>query len=98
MYRFVIAHVSVIIENHIVKNDICTFFSQNLSCGYKLESPRRYGFNESMIWIKNTKNYTPANPRFCCIKVGYKGIFCTRTCFRDVTFSSMSHQENMSVQ
>ena len=39
-----------------------------------------------MFWIKNkTIRYTPANPSFFYIKVGYEGVYITQTCFRDVT-------------
>ena len=35
-----------------------------------------------MFWSKNTKNrYTPAYPSFAIIKVGYKGVYITRTCY-----------------
>ena len=34
--------------------------------------------------------YTPVNPSFTK-KVGCKGVFVTRTCFRDVTFVKMKH-------
>ena len=27
--------------------------------------------------------YTPVKPQFCYIKVGCKGVYITRTCFRD---------------
>ena len=54
-------------------------FAQNIDCGYKLESPRRGGSNEYpkfMLWSKNKKNrYTPVNPSFTNIKVGFKGVF-----------------------
>ena len=47
----------------------------------------RGGFNEypqSMFWSKNKKNrYTPRIPRFFYIKVGYKGVYISRTCFPD---------------
>ena len=64
--------------------------AQNLDCGYTLEPPRRGGSNEcpqSMLRSKNKRNrYTPAYPSFCIyIKVGFKGVYITRTCFRDVT-------------
>ena len=37
-----------------------------------------------MFWSKNKKNkYTPAYPRFCYIKVGFNGVYITRTCFPD---------------
>ena len=51
-----------------------------------LEPPRRGGSNEytqSMFWIKNKKNrYTPANPSFATIKVGYR-VYFSQTCFLD---------------
>ena len=37
-----------------------------------------------MFWIKNKKiMYTPENPSFFYIKVGFKGVFIARTCFPD---------------
>ena len=69
--------------------DIFLIFAQNIDCGYTLEPPRRGGSNEypqSMFWSKNKKNrYTPANPSFTTlyIKVGFKGVYIIRTCFRD---------------
>ena len=63
-------------------------FAQNIDCGYTLEPPRRGGSNEyphSMIWIRNKKNrYTPTNPSFVIIKVGFKRVYITRVCFPDV--------------
>ena len=38
-----------------------------------------------MFWSKNKKNVYPCKPQFYYIKVGCKGVFVTRTCFRDVT-------------
>ena len=53
-------------------------FAQNLGCGYTLEYP------QSMFWSKNKKNrHTLAYP-FHYIKVGYKGVYISRTCFPDV--------------
>ena len=38
---------------------------------------------QSMFLSKNMRNrYTPAYP-FCYIKVGFKGVYITRTCFPD---------------
>ena len=78
-------------ENFQLKNfDIFLIFAQNIDCGYTLEPPRRGGSNEypqSMFWSKNKKNrYTPAYPRYCYIKVGFKGVYITRTCFPDDAF------------
>ena len=67
--------------------DTFLIFAQNIDCGYTLEPPRRGGSNEypqSMFWSKNKKNrYNPAYPSFCYIKVGYKGVNISRTCFPD---------------
>ena len=41
---------------------------------------------QSMFWSKNKKNNVyPCKPEFYYIKVGCKGVFITRTCFRDAT-------------
>ena len=70
--------------------DIFLIFAQNIDCGYTLEPPRRGGSNEypqSMFWSKNKKNmYTPANPIFFYIKVGFKGVYISQTCFPDEYF------------
>ena len=73
-----------------IENLIRIFFIFLLEtdCGYTLEPPRRGGSNEypqSMFWSKNKKNgYTPANPSFAIyIKVGFKGVYITWTCFPD---------------
>ena len=43
-----------------------------------------------MFWSKNKKNrYTPANPSFFYIKVGFKGVFIARTCFPDVKLTHL---------
>ena len=57
-------------------------FAQNIDCGYTIEPPRRGGSNEypqCMFWIKN-KVY-PCTPQFFNIKVGFKGLYITRTCY-----------------
>ena len=50
------------------------------------ELPQRGGSNEypqSMLWIKNKENrYTPANPSFSYIKLGFEGLYISGTCFR----------------
>ena len=66
---------------------IFLIFAQNIDGEYSLEPPRRGGSNEhpqSMFWSKNKKKkvYT-CIPQFCNIKVGYKGVFITRTCYPD---------------
>ena len=63
--------------------DIFLMFAQNIDCGYALEPPRRGGSNEypqSMFWSKNKKI---GIPHFYYIKVGFEGVYITRTCFRD---------------
>ena len=36
-----------------------------------------------MFWSKNKKKVYPCKPQFYYIKVGCKGVFVTRSCFRD---------------
>ena len=63
-------------------------YSQNNDCGYTLEPPRRRGgsneYPQSMFWIK-TIEY-PCIPQFCYIKVEFKGVFITWTCFPGVEY------------
>ena len=72
--------------------DIFLIFAQNIDCGYTLEPPQRGGSNEypqSMFWSKNKKKYVyPSKPHFFYIKVGCKGVFITRTCYPDDTFTN----------
>ena len=43
------------------------------------------GTHNLCFGAKNKKNmYTPTNPSFAIVKVGFKGVYITRTCFRDV--------------
>ena len=70
------------------KCGIFLIFAQNIDCGYTLEPPQLGGSNEypqSMFLSKNKKNVYPCKPQFYYIKVGCKGVFVTRTCFRDVS-------------
>ena len=63
-------------------------FAQNIDRGYMLEPSQRGGSNDyprSMFWSKIKKtNVYPCKPHFYYIRVGCKGVFITRTCFRDV--------------
>ena len=67
--------------------DIILIFAQNIDCGYMLEPPQRGGSNEypqSMFWRKNKKfMYTPVNPQFNYIKVGYERVNISQTCYPD---------------
>ena len=54
--------------------DYFHIFAQNIDCGYP----------QSMFWSKNKKKVYPWKPQFYFIKVGCKGVFAIRTCFRDV--------------
>ena len=75
-------------------------FTQNIDCGYTLEPPRRGGSNEypqSMFWSKNKKNrYAPAYPSFFIIKVGFKEVDASRTCFPDGKVSNDQKYCNQS--
>ena len=44
-----------------------------------------------MFWSKNKKKVYPCKPQFYYIKVGCKGVFVTRTCFRDGAGSTPLH-------
>ena len=64
----------------VVKIEIYfSYFAQNIDFGYTLKPPRRGVSNkypQSLFWVNNKKNrYTPANPIFTMIKVGFMGIF-----------------------
>ena len=48
-----------------------------------------------MFWSKNKKKVYTCKPQFYYIKVGCKGVFVTRTCFR-VTFAHPGHWYNTS--
>ena len=53
-------------------------------------------YPQSMFWSKNKKRVYHCKPQFYYIKVGYKGVYITRTCFPDVLLKA--HQENMPAQ
>ena len=59
-------------------SDIFHISAQNIDCGYSLEPPRRGGSNEyhnPCFWAEIRKiRYTPVNPSFFYIKVGFKGV------------------------
>ena len=58
---------------------IFVIFAQNIDCGGGSNE-----YPQSMFRSKTKKNrYTPCIPQFCYIKVGFKGVYITRTCFRD---------------
>ena len=69
--------------------NIFLIFSQNIDCGYTLESNE---YPQSMFWSKHKKkNVYPCKPQFCYIKVGCKGVYITRTCFPDAnTFLALN--------
>ena len=83
--------------NFQMKNcDMFHIFAQNIDRGYTLEPPQWGGFNkypQSMFQCKNKKiMYTPCKPQFYYIKVTCKGVFVTRTCFRDEIKSSKTEK------
>ena len=59
-------------------------FAQNIDCGSEavLTSTHNLCFR-----AKIRKNVYPCKPQFYYIKVGYKGVFVTRTCFHDAGYS-----------
>ena len=74
------------IENFTTKNwkfsdkssDIFHISTQNIDCGYSLESPQRGSSNkypQSLFLSRNKKNNVyPCKPQFYNIKVGFKGV------------------------
>ena len=77
------------VKFHQKNFDVFLIFAQNIHCGYTLKPPRRGGSNEytqSMFWSKNKKNrHTPAYPSY--IKMGFNGVYITRTCLLRNTLS-----------
>ena len=64
------------------KNNIFLILAQNIDCGYTLEPPNEYP--QSIFWSKNKKKIgIPCIPQFCYIKVGFKGVYISQTCFPD---------------
>ena len=82
-------YIDVKMENFSGKKRIhCifNFHTQNIDCGYTFELPQRGGLNEypQSFWIKKKKyKFTPVN-QFYYIKVGYEGVYFSRTSFPDV--------------
>ena len=64
-------------------------FAQNIDCGYTLV-PTIY------VLEQNKKKIYPCKPQFYYIKVGCKGFFVTRTCFRDVILLPKSKLRGLS--
>ena len=70
--------------------NIFLIFAQNIDCGYTLDFDLRR-VSEAVLTsthnlcfgAKIRKNVYPCKPQFYYIKVGCKGVFITRTCFRD---------------
>ena len=79
---------------------IFLIFAQNIDCGCMLEPLWRGGSNEypqSMFWSKNKKNrYTPVPPQSYYIKVGYKGVYFTLTCYSDEGISGCDFLAHLS--
>ena len=59
-------------------------FAQNIDFGYTLEPPHLTSTHNLCFGAKIRKNVYPCKPQFYYIKVECKGVFATRTCFRDV--------------
>ena len=78
MHYTAIFHGCKIDNFQMKKYDIFLILAQNIDCGYTYEYP------QSMFLSKNKKNVYPCKPQFYYIKVVCKGVFVTRTCFRDV--------------
>ena len=59
-------------------SDIFKISAQNKDCRYPLEPPRRGGLTSThnlCFWAEIRKIiYTPVNPQFYYVKVGFKGV------------------------
>ena len=55
-------------------------FAQNIDYGYTIEPPRRAKIRNNTFF---SADFFPCIPQFCYIKVEFKGVYITRTCFRD---------------
>ena len=70
--------------------NIFLIFAQNIDCGYTLEREAVLTSTHNLCFRANIrKNVYPCKPQFYYIKVGCKGVFVTRTCFRDVIFTAL---------
>ena len=72
--------------------DILLILAQNIDCRYMLEPPHRGGeavltsTHNLCFGAKIRKIVYPCILQFCCIKVGYKGVYIAKTCFPDDDF------------
>ena len=73
------------IDNFQLKTiDIFLIFAQNLDCRYMLEPPGLLTSTRNLFFGgKIRKTGIPCVPQFFYIKVGFKGIYITRKCFRN---------------
>ena len=58
-------------------------FAQNINCGYTLTEAVLTSTHNLCFGAKIRKKVYPCKPQFYYIKVGCKGVFVTRTYFRD---------------
>ena len=78
--------------------NIFLIFAQNIDCGYTLEPPHEAVLTSShnlCFGAKIRKKVYPCKPQFYYIKVGSKGVFVTRTCFRDVKWFNNEYTHPM---
>ena len=64
--------------------NIFLIFAQNIYCGYTLSEAFLTSTHNLCFGTKLRKNVYPRKPQVYFIKVGCKGVFVTRTCFRGV--------------
>ena len=93
--NFLVAKIEIFIRNVLI---FFLFLLQNIDCGYSLEPPRRGVLTSNRLAeavLTSTHNLCfgakirkisiyPCIPQFYYIKVGYEGVYITRTCFPDV--------------
>ena len=92
--RHILIHVqprcSLFLRKHAQYTELFSAVAQKIDRGYTLERVpmhnhvRTSTHAQSMFWSKNNKKnrYTTAY-QICYIKVGYKGVFISRTFYRD---------------
>ena len=83
------------VKIHWKNFDIFLIFAQNIDCGYTLEPPTIYVLEQK----KKEKQVYSCIPQFYYIKVGFKGVYFTRTCFHDdITFLILKSKNSEAVQ
>ena len=73
---------------HLKNFDFLNTFTQNMHCWCMLELPHRdkevlTSTTMNVLYQNNKIRYIPVNTSFSYIKVGFKGVYISQTCFPD---------------